>query len=131
MKGAKKLAEQLRQHRIFNHYELLMRFGGPKSVAIDYRRKPPGRIGMAGFNHTMVFSPRKVPLMDRDKVNGLWQRRFHGDKAESELAALRWVKDNFGYDPVETPFGGYTDPEVMKKARELAAKLPSPKDVVL
>lgn len=120
MKGIKKFALALHEHGIHNNWELLKRFGDKTAVAVEYHRAPSGRIGMAMADKTSVWSPRRVhPKMEQKLIHSSFSLAFHGQRDESLAPALKWVKDNLGYEPVESPLGGYLPPDVVAKARAL------------
>lgn len=114
-----KLADQLRELKVFNNWELLMRFGAVGDVAIEYRRPPEGRLGWCQTRRTDVWSPRDHPKLERD-TGGLSRgakKTFSGNRAASFYIARNWAMEEFGHDYVPSPFGGHIPKHVLAKAQ--------------
>lgn len=122
-----KLANQLREIRVYNNHGLLMQFGGENDVAIEYYARPSGRIGWTMVNHSEVWSPRSNPKLAREGLSSTWKKSFQGNRAESYYAARNWAMETFGHDYVPSPFGGMIPKHVRHKAEQAAraSQLPS------
>lgn len=114
-----KLSDALREQKIFNNWEMLVRFGGELDVAIDYHRPAEGRMGWCDVRRTTVWSPRSNPrLMGPKKMRSGTEREFLGARKESLPAALAWASDEFREIYVPSPFGGYLPKHIVTKAKK-------------
>lgn len=120
-----KLSEQLRALKVFNNWELLLRFGSKDDVAITYSRPASGRMGWCDTCRTSVWSPRKTEKLSTPKQHLTTtpsETEFLGLRSESFPEALRWAGATFGHTYIPSPFGGHVPQHVLKKAKEAIKK---------
>lgn len=116
-----KLADQLRQLKIFNNHELLRRFGDQDCVAIEYHRPPAGRLGWCESCRTQVWSVFKNPKLSVETaLSSVFSKTFLGNRSESYYAARNWAMEQFGHDYVPSPFGGLIPKHLHHKAKRVA-----------
>lgn len=110
-----KLADALRERKIFNTHGLLAEFGeAGKDVGVmfnsaDHRSCHPA------CSHIYSPSFKTAP-------NSPWydyqQKSFVGIKRESHPKALAWAEETYGVKFVPGPFGDYIPIEVLAKAKQ-------------
>ncbi len=114
-------AARLRAGGIINTWDLLQKFGGPigeTDLAVSYRPKPSGRMGICEFNKTCVWSSRRHI-----------QAVFTGRRSVSFTAALDWAKKRYGITnwtpcPTSAGRGTYVPKDVVARARAFAEARP-------
>ena len=115
----KELRERLRAMRVFNDYEILVRFGVEgRDVVVRYH--PGGDLGSMCYR-TSVYSPSfKTDPNAHWTNNGT--KTFLGNRASTLHVCLAWASEQYGVEAwVTSPFGGAKIPaEVLKAARAAA-----------
>ena len=120
-----KLADQLREHKIFNNWNLLNQFGKTGDVVIDFNRPSSGLAGIRELWGTAVWSIYKHPaltLPTRLLSTRTFQKEFFGPRKQSFPAALVWAHETFGSLYAPSPFGGHIPLHIKQKAIELVNK---------
>lgn len=114
-----KFSDQLRLIGVFNNWELLKRFGDKNDVVIDYRRKPPGRMGICEYNNSSVWSPHKNKALPPKELSLVdhYEKKFPGNRSESMPEAVKWASQTLGHEFVSSPFGGMVPKPVREKAK--------------
>ena len=112
-----KLGEKLRAIRIFNNWDILVRFGDINDVSIEYHRPAEGRMGWCETRHTRVWSPHQNPRLKIVGLKSGTSKDFQGSRSESLPAALAWASNEFGHTYVPSPHGGYIPKHVLTKIK--------------
>jgi hypothetical protein len=116
-----KLSDQLRAIRVFNNYDLLMQFGRPDDIAIEYYAPSPRA---CEAHRTKVWSPRRNAKLNDDlsAIAQSYSKTFVGLKRDTFWVAVQWAMDEFGHDYVPSPFGGYIPKHLKSKAMQAVTK---------
>lgn len=119
-----KLADALRVRKIYNNFGILHHWGDAKCVAIEYSRRPDGRLGACMTNHTDVWSPRPNEHLEKEPLSTTYRKRFFGKRSETYRLARNWAAEIFGHDYVPSPFGGLIPRHVKARAERFASTTP-------
>jgi hypothetical protein len=118
-----KLSEQLREIKVFNNWDILVRFGDINDVVIEYTGRLPGRLAWANINSTRVWSPRANPKLDRPSgAQTTCQKQFIGKRTVSMPAAINWAVTEFGHKFAPSPHGGYIPMHVLVAVKNAVKK---------
>lgn len=111
-----KLADQLREIKVFNNWELLRQFAhSHDEVAIEYQTSSNWHV-----HCTRIWTCFKNPKLNipRNHLNPVTEKEFVGKRSESWPKALEWANQNMKGPFVVSPLGGWISKSVLDRAKQ-------------